>query len=99
VNRLLLSLRSVLQLLVPANIVPSSLILFSVMIETVGSSETSVLTRATRCHVSGDGILRLVSFPTTNLPQQTHEWSAVRGVIAAVGTMLGAPDRSSAAGT
>jgi hypothetical protein len=40
-------LRSVLSLLVTANAVPSSPILFTLIIEAVSSSEASVLTRAT----------------------------------------------------
>jgi hypothetical protein len=41
-------LRNVLQLLVTANAVPSSLILLSLMMKAIRSSETSVLTRGTR---------------------------------------------------
>jgi hypothetical protein len=50
-------LRSVLQLLVPANIVPSSLIIFAPIIVAIRSSETSVLTGATRRHITKDDIL------------------------------------------
>jgi hypothetical protein len=50
-------LRSVLRLLVGANVVPSSPILFTLMMEMIHSSEISVLTRATRRHVPKDGIL------------------------------------------
>jgi hypothetical protein len=45
-----------LQLLVTAN-VPSSPILFTLMMEGTRSSETSVLTQATRSHNQEDGIL------------------------------------------
>jgi hypothetical protein len=48
--------RSVLRLLVTANIVPSSPILVTLMLEMIHSSETSVLTRATRRHIPDDGI-------------------------------------------
>jgi hypothetical protein len=37
--------------------VPSSAIRFTVMIESTRSSETSILTRATRRHIPEDGIL------------------------------------------
>jgi hypothetical protein len=52
-------LRSVLRLLVTAS-VPSSPILVTLMKEAQSSSETSVLTRATRRHISQDGILQMV---------------------------------------
>jgi hypothetical protein len=42
--------------LVTANVVPSSLILFTLMMEATHSSETSVLTRATRRHIQKDGV-------------------------------------------
>jgi hypothetical protein len=47
-----------LQLLVIANVVPSSLIPFNLMTEAIRSSETSVLTRATRRHIAEDGVLQ-----------------------------------------
>jgi hypothetical protein len=46
------------QLLVTANIVLSSLILFTLMIEAKSSSETSVVSRATLRHIPEDGIPR-----------------------------------------
>jgi hypothetical protein len=46
------------QLLVTANIVPSSLILLTLTKEAIRSSETSVITRVTRRHIPDDGILQ-----------------------------------------
>jgi hypothetical protein len=46
------------RLLVTANVVPSSPILDALMMETLSSSETSVLTRSTLRNIPQDGILR-----------------------------------------
>jgi hypothetical protein len=51
------SIRSVLQLLVIANIVPSSLILVTLVMEAICSTETSFLTRAILRNIPEDGII------------------------------------------
>jgi hypothetical protein len=50
-------LRSKLQLLVSTNVVPIALVLSTLMMETIHSSETSILSRATLCYNPEDGTL------------------------------------------
>jgi hypothetical protein len=50
-------LRSMLRLPVTANVVPSSPILITLMMEAIRFSKKSVLTRSTRRHIPGNGML------------------------------------------
>jgi hypothetical protein len=47
------------QLLLTANAIPRSQILFTLIMEATSSFETSVLTRVTQCYVPEDGTLHL----------------------------------------
>jgi hypothetical protein len=59
------------RLLVTANVVPSSMILVTLMmVEALGSYETSVLTRTTRRNNPEDGIF-YIKFNSTNISQNT----------------------------
>jgi hypothetical protein len=53
-----LALTSNYTLLVAANVVPNSLILFTLMVEEIHSSEMSVVTSTTRRHIPEGGIFR-----------------------------------------
>jgi hypothetical protein len=57
-----LAVTSLLRLLVTANVVPSSLFLVTLMMEALDSSETPVLTNATRRNILEDGFFVVVIF-------------------------------------
>jgi hypothetical protein len=59
-------LRSVRRLLVTANVVPSLLILVTLMMEALRSSETRAVTRTTGCNITEDGILPVSRFISQN---------------------------------
>jgi hypothetical protein len=55
-------LHSICWMLATANFVPSPPIIVILMMEAIRSSETSILTRATWCNISENGILQYVSY-------------------------------------
>jgi hypothetical protein len=66
-NAVFCGVNAVLRFLVTANVVPSSAILFTLMIEVIHSFRTSVRTRATRRYIPQNGILIYTAVKTSNL--------------------------------
>jgi hypothetical protein len=53
--------------IVTANVVPSIVMLSTLMVEAIRSSETSILARATRRHISEDGGFHFLTFLANQL--------------------------------
>jgi hypothetical protein len=75
-NRSILRTNTMLRWLVPANVVTSSPILVTLMMDAIRSSDTSFLTKATQRNVPDDGILqsyssRKILWPQTRVCQES----------------------------
>jgi hypothetical protein len=66
-------LRSVLLLLVTANVVPISQVLVTVKMEGLSSSETSVLTRTMWRNIPEDGIFHLLTYLRVSPHERNHD--------------------------
>jgi hypothetical protein len=73
-------LRSVRRLLVAACVVPSSQIFVTLMKEALGSSETSVLTRATRRNNPEDIILQIQINSFSNFSEMHQDLGKVKSL-------------------
>jgi hypothetical protein len=65
-------LRNMLRLLVAASVVPSPPFLVNMMMEALGSSETSTITRATRRNSQKTQFFLVTALRTSNLPREVR---------------------------
>jgi uncharacterized membrane protein YoaT (DUF817 family) len=83
----LVFLRSVRRLLVTASVVPNSMILVTLMMEALSSSETSGLTRATRCNIPEVGILHVIGLHLGIQTVEVDRWPYKHPALVHIGAL------------